>query len=44
MSDNTIITPYYLDEYFPELENLPFASPTLNLSISTEGDLPIRVA
>ncbi len=44
MPDNTIITPYYLDEHFPELEALPFTSPTLNVSISTEGDLPTRVA
>ncbi len=29
MPDNILITPYFLDEYFPELETLPFSSTTL---------------
>ena len=44
MPDNIIISPYYLDEYFPELEALPYPSPTLNREISTGGDLQMRVA
>ncbi len=44
MPDNFIITPYYIDEYFPELEALPVASPTLNSNISTTGDLQSRIS
>ena len=44
MPDNIIITPYFLDEYLPELETLPFASSTLNHGISTEGDLQLRIS
>lgn len=43
MPDNIIISPYYLDEHFPELEALPYASPHLNREISTRGDLQSRV-
>jgi len=43
MPDNTIITPYYLDEHFPELETLPFTSPTLNTNISKDDDLKKRI-
>ncbi len=43
MPDNILITPYYLDEYFPELETLPFPSTSLNGNIATEGDLKTRI-
>ncbi len=44
MPDNTIITPYFLDEHLPELETLPFASPTLNAEISEKGNLQSRIS
>jgi len=44
MPDNFIITPYYLDEYLPELEALAFTAPTFNGNISTTGDLQSRIS
>lgn len=44
MSDNFINTPYYLDEYSPELAKFPLPSATLNTHVFEENDLRDRIA
>jgi arginase len=44
MPDNIIITPYYYDEYLPELTSLPYPSATFNTTVSTDDNPRQRMA